>query len=90
MECSASRALHTEFFESLEREGGMTPRRAGDEGLQERYAAAAAKVQVWRNRADQARLAGRKADADRCEDKVRDWASRAKQIEEQLAKRSSR
>jgi hypothetical protein len=67
----------------------MTSGPAGDEGLHERYAAAAAKVQVWRNRAGQARLAGRKADANRCDDKVRDWASRAKQIEEQIVKRPS-
>jgi len=66
-------------------EGRMTRRRAEGGELQEQYAAATSKTRMWRNRADLARLAGRKADANRCEDKVRDWASRAKQIEQQLA-----
>jgi hypothetical protein len=66
-------------------EGRMTRRRAEGGELQEQYAAATSKIRMWRNRADLARLAGRKADAKRCEDKVRDWASRAKQIEQQLA-----
>jgi hypothetical protein len=66
-------------------EGRMTRRRAEGGELQEQYAAATSKIRMWRNRADLARLAGRKADASRCEDKVRDWASRAKQIEQQLA-----
>ena len=65
----------------------MTRRRAEGEELQAKYATATAKIRVWRNRADLARLAGRKADANRCDDKIRDWASRAKQIEEQLAER---
>jgi phage shock protein A len=65
----------------------MTRRRAEGEELQEKYATATAKMRVWRNRADLARLAGRKADANRCDDKIRDWASRAKQIEQQLARR---
>jgi phage shock protein A len=62
-------------------------RHAEGEKLQEKYATATAKVRVWRNRADLARLAGREADANRCQDKIRDWASRAKQLEEQLARR---
>ena len=45
------------------------------------HTAATAKVRVWGNRAAKARQEGRKADADRCDDKVRDWASRARQIE---------
>jgi hypothetical protein len=65
----------------------MTRRRAEGEELQEMYATATAKMRAWRKRADLARLAGRKADANRCDDKIRDWASRAKQIEEQLAER---
>jgi hypothetical protein len=65
----------------------MTRRRAEGEELQEKYATATAKIRVWRNRADLARLAGRKADAHRCDDKILDWASRAKQIEQQLAQR---
>jgi hypothetical protein len=44
------------------------------------FAAANAKVRLWQQRAEKARLAGRRADAQRCDDKVRDWASRAKQI----------
>jgi hypothetical protein len=66
----------------------MPNSRAEDEVLQEQHAAATAKARMWRRRADQARLTGRKADADRCEDKVRDWTSKAKQIEQQLAQRS--
>jgi hypothetical protein len=65
----------------------MRRRRAEDEELQEKYATATAKIRVWRDRAHLARLAGRKADAKRCDDKIRDWASRAKQIEQQLAQR---
>jgi hypothetical protein len=65
----------------------MTRHRAEGEELQEKYAAATAKVRVWGKRADLARLAGRKAAANRCDDKIRDWESRAKQIEQQLAQR---
>ena len=65
----------------------MTTSGAEDEGLRQKHAASIAKVRAWRVRANQARVAGRKADADRCDDKVRDWASRAKQIEQQLAQR---
>lgn len=49
--------------------------------MREAYAAAEAKVRLWQARAEKARLAGRTADAQRCDDKVRDWVSRAKQIE---------
>jgi len=45
------------------------------------HAAATAKVRVWGRRAHKARKDGRKADADRCDDKIRDWAARARQIE---------
>lgn len=51
--------------------------------LRESYAAAIAKVRMWEDRAAKARQDGRKADATRCEDKVRDWASRVRQIEQQ-------
>lgn len=44
-------------------------------------ATAMAKVRMWESRAAKARQAGRKADADRCDDKVRDWASRARHAE---------
>jgi hypothetical protein len=54
------------------------------ESLQD-YTSATKKVGIWANRADKARQAGRKADADRCEDKVRDWASKVKQIERRLS-----
>ena len=60
---------------------------AEDEQLREKHAASIAKVRAWRVRANKARVAGRKVDADRCDDKVRDWVSRAKQIEQQLAQR---
>jgi len=38
-------------------------------------------VRLWESRAVKARQNGRKADADRCDDKVRDWASKARQAE---------
>jgi hypothetical protein len=66
----------------------MTTSGVKDEGLREKHAASIAKVRAWRVRANQARVAGRKTDADRCDDKVRDWVSRAKQIEQQLAQRT--
>jgi hypothetical protein len=49
--------------------------------MSERHTVATAKARVWTNRAQKARKEGRKADADRCDDKVRDWLSRARQIE---------
>jgi hypothetical protein len=49
--------------------------------MSERHTVATVKVRVWGNRAVRARKEGRKADADRCDDKVRDWVSRARQIE---------
>jgi hypothetical protein len=52
-----------------------------DEEMNARHAAATAKVRMWGDRADKARKEGRKADADRCDDKVRDWVSRARQLE---------
>lgn len=59
----------------------MARRNPETERLSETHTAATAKVRVWGNRADKARKEGRKADADRCDDKVRDWVSRARQIE---------
>jgi hypothetical protein len=49
--------------------------------MRERHTVATAKIRVWLSRADKARKEGRKADADRCDDKVRDWVSKARQIE---------
>ena len=51
------------------------------EQMREAHAAAEAKVRLWQARAENARLAGRATDARRCDDKVRDWVSKAKQIE---------
>jgi hypothetical protein len=59
----------------------MARRKPKTEDMSERQTVATAKVRVWINRADKARKEGRKADADRCDDKVRDWVSRARQIE---------
>ena len=59
----------------------MARKRFEAEGMTERHTIAKAKVGVWGNRADKARKDGRKADADRCDDKVRDWVSRVRQIE---------
>jgi hypothetical protein len=51
------------------------------EQLSDDHASATAKVRLWQGRAVKARQAGRTADAERCEDKVRDWISRLRQIE---------
>ena len=56
-------------------------RRSVTDQLGENLATATAKVRLWGSRAEKARQAGRKAYADRCDDKVRDWASKARQIE---------
>ena len=61
--------------------GRMRPPRSKVEQLLENCATARAKVRMWEMRADKARQTGRKADADRCDDKVRDWVSRVRQIE---------
>lgn len=52
-----------------------------DKEKRQDHATATAKVRMWGTRADKARVDGRTADADRCDDKVRDWASKARQIE---------
>lgn len=59
----------------------MKDRHIGTVLPDENHATATAKVRMWKKRADEARQSGRKADAERCDDKVRDWASRARQIE---------
>lgn len=59
----------------------MARRSAETKQFGEMHTAATAKVRVWESRADKARNEGRKADAARCDDKVRDWASRARQLE---------
>ena len=61
--------------------GNMKPRRSDTKQLAENHATATAKVRLWESRAVKARQNGRKADAGRCEDKVRDWASKARQAE---------
>ena len=43
--------------------------------------AATDKARMWQKRARLARQGGREADAGRWDDKVRDWSSRARQIE---------
>jgi len=45
------------------------------------HATAVDKARMWGKRATVAQGEGRKADAGRCEDKSRDWLSRARQIE---------
>jgi hypothetical protein len=62
-------------------ESQVAHQRPETEEMSERHATATAKVHVWENRADKARKDGRKTDADRCDDKVRDWFFRARQIE---------
>jgi hypothetical protein len=52
-----------------------------DADSREDLATATAKVRMWEGRAVQARLEGRLADAQRCDDKARDWASKVRQIE---------
>lgn len=65
----------------------MVRRSPETEHMSERHTAATAKVRLWGSRADKARLEGRKADADRCDDKVRDWVSRAREIERNQSSR---
>jgi hypothetical protein len=59
----------------------MKRRRQEIEQLRQEHATAVEKARIWRDRATVAREEGRNADADRCEDKARDWSSRARQIE---------
>jgi hypothetical protein len=59
----------------------MKRRRSDTKQLTENHAAATARVRLWESRAVKARQTGRTADADRCDDKVRDWASKARQAE---------
>ena len=59
----------------------MARRNPQTKDMSERQTLATEKVRVWINRAERARKEGRKADADRCDDKVRDWVSRARQME---------
>ena len=60
----------------------MNKRRSPTEQRREHHATAKAKVQMWTGRAVKARQDGRTAHAQRCDDKVRDWASRARQLEQ--------
>ncbi len=55
-----------------------------EEELRKDHATAVAKASAWRIRAIVAHGEGRKADAARCEDKARDWSSRAREIERRL------
>lgn len=59
----------------------MKKRGSESEQRIEERVTAQAKVRTWRIRAELARRTGRTAHADRCDDKVRDWASRVRQIE---------
>lgn len=59
----------------------MARRNPETKDMSESHAVATAKIRVWIDRAHKARREGRRADADRCEDKVRDWVSRARQME---------
>jgi hypothetical protein len=59
----------------------MKRRKSEADEQRQSHAIATAKVRIWGSRADKARLAGRTTDASRCDDKVRDWASKARQIE---------
>lgn len=60
----------------------MKPRRPEEvEQDREDHVTAVKKVRLWRDRATVAHEEGRESDAGRCEDKVRDWSSRVRQIE---------
>jgi hypothetical protein len=59
----------------------MALRRPETEEISERHTLATEKVRLWESRADKARKEGRISDADRCADKVRDWVSKARQLE---------
>ena len=53
-------------------------------GLTEAHALAIEKARMWAERAESAYRGGRNADARRCEDKSRDWSSRARLIERRI------
>lgn len=53
------------------------------ERLRDGEALAGEKAKRWGQRAIAARQAGRQPNANRCEDKARDWSSRARQMERQ-------
>jgi hypothetical protein len=59
----------------------MKRRRSEIERDRQDHTTAVEKTRLWENRATAAHGEGRKADARRCEDKARDWWSRARQIE---------
>lgn len=52
--------------------------------LEEQHALAMEKVRIWRQRALMARSAGRVRHAERCDDKVWDWMSKAKQLAQRV------
>ena len=66
---------------------GRLPTAASDDADR---AAAEKKVEMWSKRAASAREQGRAADAARCDDKVRDWASRVREITRRQVRRVSR
>lgn len=51
--------------------------------VRDAHSVAVDKVRLWEKRAVTAREQGRVADANRCDDKARDWASRARLLERQ-------
>jgi hypothetical protein len=61
----------------------MRPRRSETDRLQTEHAVAEERIRIWTARGAAARKEGRDADASRCEDKVRDWCSKVRQIERQ-------
>lgn len=64
--------------------GTTVKRREADiEQLRRTQILANEKARLWTQRAAIARKAGRELNANRCEDKARDWRSRARQAERQ-------
>ena len=70
-----------EFAQGRESQVNMKRRRRETEHSGEDQGLAVERAKLWTDRAISARKAGRIANASRCEDKARDWSSRARQIE---------
>jgi hypothetical protein len=69
---------------SRTQEDGMKAWTVDAEGLTEAHAIAIEKARMWADRAEAAHKNGRTAHARRCEDKSRDWWSRARLIERRI------
>jgi hypothetical protein len=62
----------------------MTRQQSSSEQVQLAREVAMQKARLWADKAEQATQQGRLSHARRCEDKARDWVSRARQLERQV------